>query len=74
VLDELLPSPPVVGSFDGPDGVFRGEDSHEGRPVLVTCRWDCRDPDRPIWQHAFSADGGHVWETNWFCWRSFQSA
>ena len=58
--------PPVVGSFDGPDGVFRGEDSHEGRPVLVTFHWDRRDPSRPIWQQAFSPDGGRSWETNWF--------
>ena len=54
------------GVFDGPEGVFRGEDSHEGRPVLVTFRWDRRDPSRPVWQQAFSADGGRSWETNWF--------
>ena len=42
------------------------EDSHDGQPVLVTFRWDRRDPGRPIWQQAFSADGGHSWETNWF--------
>ena len=58
--------PPVVGGFDGSDGVFRGEDSHDGQPVLVTFRWNRRDPSRPIWQQAFSADGGHSWETNWF--------
>ena len=45
--------PPVVGSFDGPDGVFRGEDSHEGQPVLVRFQWDRRDTSRPIWQQAF---------------------
>ena len=44
--------PPVVGSFDGPDGVFRGEDSHEGQPVLVTFRWDRRDPTGPTWQQG----------------------
>lgn len=58
--------PPVVGSFDGPEGIFRGEDSHEGRPVLVLFRWDRQDTSRPTWQQAFSADGGHSWETNWF--------
>jgi hypothetical protein len=46
--------PPVVGSFDGPDGVFRGEDSPEGRPVLVRFQWDRRyqPADR---RQAFSA-------------------
>jgi hypothetical protein len=32
--------PPVVGSFDGPIGTVGGEDTHEGRPVLVT--FQCR--------------------------------
>jgi len=58
--------PPVVGSFEGDIGTFRGEDSHQGRPVLVTFRWDRSDPARPVWQQAFSADGGATWETNWF--------
>jgi hypothetical protein len=57
--------PPVVGRFDGEEGVFRGEDQHAGEPVLVTFRWNRRDPDRPVWQQAFSADGGRTWETNW---------
>ena len=52
--------PPVIGSFDGPVGTFRGEDTHEGRPVLVTFQWDRRDPRRPHWHQAFSADGGAV--------------
>jgi len=58
--------PPVVGSFEGPRGVFQGTDSHQGRPVLVTFHWDRQDPSRPTWQQAFSADGGRTWETNWF--------
>lgn len=58
--------PPVVGAFDGPEGIFRGEDSHNGQPVLVTFRWDRSNPEQPVWQQAFSADGGDSWETNWF--------
>jgi len=58
--------PPVTGSFAGPDGVFQGEDTHLGRPVLVKFHWDRRDPSRPVWQQAFSTDGGQSWETNWF--------
>lgn len=58
--------PPVVGRFDGPHGVFRGEDTHEGRPVLVRFDWDRSNPAKPVWQQAFSADRGETWETNWF--------
>ena len=58
--------PPVVGTFDGPIGTFRGEDTEQGRPVLVAFQWDRRDPARPVWQQAFSADGGASWETNWY--------
>lgn len=58
--------PPVVGSFDGPNGTFKGEDTHNGTPVLVTFRWDKSDPLHPVWQQAFSADQGVTWETNWF--------
>ena len=58
--------PPVVGSFDGPDGIFRGEDTHNAQPVLVTFKWNKRDPVRPVWQQSFSADQGVTWETNWF--------
>lgn len=58
--------PPVVGGFDGPLGTFRGEDEHQGTPVLVTFQWDVRNPTRPVWQQAFSADDGRHWEVNWF--------
>ena len=57
--------PPVVGSFDGDFGTFRGEDTQDGRPVLVTFRWDRSDPAHPVWQQAFPPDGGATWETNW---------
>ena len=58
--------PPVVGSFEGADGTFRGEDTQDGRPVLVVFRWNKSDPHQPVWQQAFSADQGASWETNWF--------
>jgi len=58
--------PPVVGSFDGPIGTFRGEDTEQGRPVMVTFRWDRHDPARPVWHQAFSTDGGASWEINWY--------
>lgn len=58
--------PPVVGSFAEKIGVFNGEDTCNGKPVLVTFEWNVQDPNQPIWQQAFSADGGQSWETNWY--------
>ncbi len=57
--------PPVVGGFDGARGVFRGDDRHEGTRVAVRFLWDRGNPDEPVWQQAFSVDGGVKWETNW---------
>jgi len=58
--------PPVIGSFEGPIGTFNGNDTQDGKPVLVTFRWDQSDPRHPVWQQAFSQDRGATWETNWF--------
>lgn len=57
--------PPVVGSFDGDIGHFFGEDTVDGRDVLVVFRWDFRDKARPVWSQAFSLDRGKTWEWNW---------
>jgi hypothetical protein len=56
--------PPVHGGF-GDDGVglFYGPDEHDGRPVDVRFRWTRGDV--PVWQQAFSANGGGSWEPNW---------
>src|SRR5262245_47681337 len=58
--------PPVYGSFDGATGVFQGEDSFEGRPILVRFIWSRVDTPSPRWEQAFSEDGGKTWETNWY--------
>jgi hypothetical protein len=57
--------PPVFGSFDGDTGVFLGEDTYEGRPILVRVLWTGVDTSTPSWEQAFSDDGGDTWETNW---------
>ena len=57
--------PPVVGGFDGDEGLFEGEDVHRGRPVLVRFRWSGVTTETPRWEQAFSDDGGKTWETNW---------
>ena len=57
--------PPVVGRFDGDEGIFEGDDAFEGRPIRVRFRWLRQGPDAARWEQAFSADGGHTWEVNW---------
>lgn len=58
-------TPPVLGGFTGDKGFFYGEDTDEGRPVLVRFSWTKLPPDRAHWEQAFSTDGGVTWETNW---------
>jgi hypothetical protein len=57
--------PPVVGGFTGNKGAFYGEDTDDGRPVLVRYSWTKLPPNGAHWEQAFSTDGGVTWETNW---------
>ena len=57
--------PPVYGSFAGDRGVFLGEDTFEGRPILVRFVWSEINSGTPRWEQAFSEDDGETWETNW---------
>lgn len=56
---------PVMGRFDNGAGAFYADDTFEGKPIRVRFLWNAANPDRPVWQQAFSADGGQSWETNW---------
>lgn len=58
-------SPPVVGRFEGPEGIFEGEEPIDGRLVRVRFLWQRLGPGRARWQQAFSVDGGQSWEVNW---------
>jgi hypothetical protein len=57
--------PPVFGSFFGDTGVFVGEDTFEGKPILVRFFWSRVTTNTPRWKQAFSEDDGESWETNW---------
>jgi hypothetical protein len=57
--------PPVIGSFKGDVGVFKGPDIFHGRPIIVRYIWSSPTAGRPRWEQAFSADEGKTWETNW---------
>ena len=57
---------PIVGTFEGPVGLFYGDDSYEGQPIKIKFEWDKTDLTSPLWRQAFSADGGTSWEWNWY--------
>lgn len=56
---------PVVGEFADGVGLFYANDVLDGRPIRIRFRWSVPEPDRPLWEQAFSPDGGETWETNW---------
>ncbi len=56
---------PVVGRFDAGVGTFHADDLLDGRPIRVRFRWSGMQTPTPLWEQAFSADGGGTWEINW---------
>jgi len=56
---------PVVGRFTGPVGVFLANDRLNDKPIAVRFTWHANLGHHPIWEQAFSGDGGQTWETNW---------
>lgn len=56
---------PVAGGFAGDSGTFVGNDTLDGRPILVRFRWRDIHSARPHWDQAFSPDDGATWEINW---------
>ena len=59
---------PVTGKFDGNVGVFKGDDTFNGKPIVVRFIWTVNPKGSDVvakWEQAFSTDGGKTWETNW---------
>lgn len=56
--------PPMVGRFENGQGMFHGEEEHDGQTVAARFVWT-PSPTSPRWEQAFSNDGGKTWETNW---------
>jgi len=50
--------PPVVGSFEQKTGTFYAKDTWQGKDIVVKFKWDARNPDKPEWSQAFSANKG----------------
>lgn len=60
--------PPVVGKFNGNVGVFEGNDTYDGKPIVARFIWTLNPKGSAVvarWQQAFSTDGGKTWEVNW---------
>lgn len=57
--------PPVVGAFTDGEGLFYGDDQHDGTPVRVRFIWSEITPTSARWEQAFSADSEQTWEINW---------
>jgi hypothetical protein len=57
--------PPVIGGFSGGVGTFVGEDTFDGRAILVRFLWSDITDRSARWEQAFSADDGASWEVNW---------
>lgn len=61
-----LLTPPVTGAFDANGrGTFYGQDTANGRTVLVRFVISDVTPNSAHFEQAFSADGGATWEPNW---------
>jgi hypothetical protein len=61
----LLTSP-VFGEFDDNGrGIFYGQDSVDGRTILVRFVITRVSPKQARFEQAYSADGGFSWEDNW---------
>jgi hypothetical protein len=57
--------PPVIGRFEERRGIFRGDDTFDGRPIRVRYVWTHDGGGGATWEQAFSTDGEETWETNW---------
>jgi hypothetical protein len=58
-------TPPMVGEFQNGRGVFHGQDTLNGRSILVRFVITKVTADSYRFEQAFSADAGQTWELNW---------
>jgi hypothetical protein len=56
---------PVYGGFENGRGVFHGQDTHEGRTVLVRFVISDTTANSARFVQSYSADGGKTWIDNW---------
>lgn len=58
-------SPPVIGEFKNGRGEFYGQETLNGRAILVRFVISDITPDSCRFEQSFSDDGGKTWEANW---------
>ena len=58
-------TPPMFGEFKDGRGVFHGQDTYNGRSILVRFVITRVTADSYRFEQAFSADAGQTWELNW---------
>jgi hypothetical protein len=58
-------SPPVFGEFKNGRGEFYGQDTLDGRVILVRFVISDITENSCHFEQAFSDDGGKTWEVNW---------
>ena len=58
-------SPPVYGEFKNGRGEFHGQETLNGRAILVRFVISDITQDSCQFEQAFSDDGGKTWEVNW---------
>src|SRR4051812_5623787 len=58
-------TPPVFGEFKNERGEFYGQDTLDGRAILVRFVISPLSAESIRFEQAFSDDGGKTWEVNW---------
>jgi hypothetical protein len=56
---------PVVGRFDGDEGLSYCDDTFQDMPIKVRYRWSGISATTARREQAFPADDGRTRETNW---------
>jgi hypothetical protein len=55
---------PIIGEFKNGRGELYGQDTFNGRSILVRGVWSDIKPNSHKFEQSFSADGGKSWEVN----------
>ncbi len=55
---------PIIGGFANGRGELYGQDTYNGRSIMVRGTWSDITPNTHKFEQAFSEDGGKTWEVN----------
>src|ERR1700733_5281211 len=57
--------PPQIGEFKNGRGEFYGQDTLNGKVILIRFIWSNTTTNTPHFEQSFSDEGGKTWEANW---------